>query len=335
MGLKLKMMISLYKKAFLLVFIVLAGCQQNSDTGNSETGNPDTGNPKVNEGVKADSASKEVLEFSIRGKHAVNDSTMLRIAFIGDGEPKPCALFPHTEDAVEHINALSQTQPIDFVIGVGDVAHKGTEIQYETATEVFQKLKIPFYPIMGNEEHGSTIERYLHYAQQWNDEIKSPSYVINHDQLAFVFASPDHGREFNDSGANWVLEQIQRLAPKPVVLIVHGAQVGVYPENPDKGISNQLFINQVIPQANLAVVVSGDLHMDMKRVNHSKKIKQVHYLHIPALERTKIPDKTNHTPMFRVMTISKAGNVTVETYATGDKSPDEELEYSFTLDLSK
>jgi len=186
---------------------------------------------------------------------------------------------------------------------------------------------------MGNEEHGSTVERYLYFAQQWNSDIKSPSYVINHDKMAFIFASPDRGRDFDDNGARWILEQIQRLAPKPIILVVHGAQQGVYSENPDKGISNQLFIDQVIPQENLAVVISGDLHMDMERVNHSKKIGHVHYLHIPALERTKIPDETNHTPMFRVMTINKDGHVTVQTYATGESTSRTELEYTFVLDL--
>lgn len=313
-----------YLKFSILPFaLFLAGCQGNS---NKE-------NPETNETTKADIISKEVLEFSMTGKHADEDSTLLRVAFIGDGEPKPCAEFPHTNAAVEQINLLMESQPIDFVIGVGDVAHKGTEIQYEAATEVFQKLKAPFYPIMGNEEHGSTVERYLEFAQQWNSDIKNKSYVINHDKLAFVFASPDHGRDFDDSGSEWILEQIKRLAPKPVILVVHGAQQGVYSENPEKGISNQLFINQVIPQANLAAVISGDLHMDMERVNHSKKIDHTHYLHIPALERTKIPDETNHTPMFRVMTITKDGNVTVETYATGENTPRAELAYSFVLDL--
>jgi 3',5'-cyclic-AMP phosphodiesterase len=178
---------------------------------------------------------------------------MLRIAILGDAEPKPLAEFPNTDAAVDQINTLAQTLPIDFVIGVGDIAHKGTEIQYEAATPILQKLKAPFYPIMGNEEHTSTVERYLHYAQKWNNKIVSPSYVINHEKLAFVFASPDHGRDFDDSGANWILEQIQRLAPKPVVLVVHGAQQGVYPENAEKGISNQLFIEKVISQANLAM----------------------------------------------------------------------------------
>ena len=73
--------------------------------------------------------------------------------------------------------------------------------------------------------------------------------------------------------------------------------------------------------------------MDMDRVNHSKKIDHVHYLHIPALERTKIPDETNHTTMFRVMTIAKDGKVTIDTYAVGDTEPREEHAYSFTLSL--
>ena len=198
---------------------------------------------------------------------------------------------------------------------------------------MLQKLEAPFYPIMGNEEHNSKVERYMQYAQKWNSSLEQPSYVVNNDKIAFVFASPDHSRDFDDSGALWILEQIQRLAPKPVVLVVHGAQTGVYPENPDKGISNLLFREQVISQRNLAVVISGDLHMDMDRVNHSKKIDHVHYLHIPALERTKIPDETNHTSMFRVMTITTYGKVTVHTYIAGDYEPLEEHTYSFVLSL--
>jgi 3',5'-cyclic-AMP phosphodiesterase len=310
-------MIQSLKAAILLLAILLSGCWNNPDKGTA--------------GNTTKDFYAESSEFLLAGLHDGNDSILLRIAILGDAEPKPLAEFPNMNAAVEQINTLAQSLPLDFVIGVGDIAHKGTVIQYEAATEVLQKLKAPFYPIMGNEEHGSTIERYLLYAQKWNSKILSPSYVIKHDKLAFVFASPDHGRDFEDSGAQWIFEQIQRLAPKPVVLIVHGAQKGVFPENPDKGISNQLFIEKVISQRNLAVVISGDLHMDMDRVHHSKKIEHVHYLHIPALERTKIPDETNHTPMFRVMTIAKNGTVTVDTYAVGDTEPREEHAWSFKL----
>jgi 3',5'-cyclic-AMP phosphodiesterase len=303
-----------WKFLILSLSMLIAACQGNVDR--SKT---------------TDAKSEAVSEFLISSSHADNDPTLFRVAFLGDGEPKPLAEFPGMAAAVEQINALSQTLPIDFVIGVGDIAHKGTEIQYEAATEVLQKLSLPFYPIMGNEEHNSTIDRYMHYAKKWNSSLEQPSYVLNHEKIAFVFASPDHGREFNESGALWVLEQIQRLAPKPVVLIVHGAQKGVYPENADKGIGNKVFRKQVIAQPNLAMVISGDLHMDMDRVNHSKKIGHIHYLHIPALERTKIPDETNHTPMFRLMTITKNGQVKIDTYAVGESSPREEHAYSFTL----
>jgi 3',5'-cyclic-AMP phosphodiesterase len=312
-------MVQSLKVAIILLAILLSGCRNNPNKGN-------TGNTTQDYYAKSS-------EFLLARLHDKNDSIILCIAILGDAEPKPLAEFPNMDAAVEHVNTLAQTHPVDFVIGVGDIAHKGTKIQYEAATKILQKLKAPFYPIMGNEEHGSSIERYLHYAQKWNSKIVTPSYVINHEKLAFVFASPDHGRDFEDSGAQWIFEQIQRLDPKPVVLVVHGAQKGVYPENPDKGISNQLFIEKVISQPNLALVISGDLHMDMDRVNHSKKIEHVHYLHIPALERTKIPDETNHTPMIRIMTIAKDGKVIIDTYAVGDNEPREEHAWSFTLSL--
>ncbi|HMA61461.1 MAG TPA: metallophosphoesterase [bacterium] len=263
------------------------------------------------------------------------NSTFLRVAILGDAEPKPLAEFPGTAAAVEQVNRLAQEKNIDFVMGVGDIPHKGKVIQYEESTKILQKLTLPFYPIMGNEERESTVERYLDYAQKWNSEIESPRYVLDYDKLAFVFASPDHGRDFNDSGATWILEQIQNLAPKPVFLVVHSAQAGVYPENSEKGVHNSLFIEKVVPQPNLAAVISGDLHMDMDRVDHSKKIDHVHYIHIPALERTKIPDKTKHTPMFRVMTIAQNGKVTVKTYSVENPDPIEEHKYSFSLSLQE
>jgi hypothetical protein len=259
------------------------------------------------------------------------DDTVLRVAFLGDGEPKPLAEFPGTAAAVAHINSLADSLWIDFVAGVGDIAHEGTEIQYIEATKVLQNLDLPFYPIMGNEEHNESVDRYMTYARQWNPEIDTTSYVLEFEKVAFIFASPDFSRDFYDIGASWILEQIQRVAPKPVMLIVHGAQVGVYPENPEKGVTNERFIQQVITQPNLRSVISGDLHMDMPRVEHSKELNGVHYLHIPGLERTKIPDETQHTPYVRVMTISTDGSVDVETYTVGNFTSHPELFYSFKI----
>ncbi len=268
---------------------------------------------------------------SAQDQYQNQSTTLLRIAMIGDGEPKPLAEFPNMAAAITQINNIHDSSPFDFVLGVGDIAHKGTLIQYEAATAELTRLEPPFYPIMGNEERESTVERYLEYASQWNGEVTQIRYVKEYDEVAFVFASPDEGRDFYDDGAAWVRNQLVALAPKPVMLIVHGAQVGSYPENPDKGITNELFAREVVGQPNLVAMITGDLHMDMERVNHSKKLGNTHYLHIPGLERTKIPDETNHSPMFRVMEISHGGLVTVFTYAVGESEPRASLTYSFEV----
>lgn len=259
---------------------------------------------------------------------------VLRFAILGDAEPKPKAEFPGVSAAVGHVNHLTDTLNLDFVIGVGDIAHKGTELQYEAVTPVLQRLTLPFYPIMGNEEHDSTVERYMEYVQRWNEgkvKIEGPSYVKEFDQLALVMASPDEGRDFNDQGVAWVKQQIQQLHPKPVLLVVHGAPAGTFPERADKGIHHRGFA-EVSAQSNLIAMISGDLHMDLERSEHSKQIDGVHHLHIPALERTKIPDEDHHVPMFRVLTVMDDNQVIVDTYQVGLDGPLERHDYRFKLE---
>lgn len=258
---------------------------------------------------------------------------LLRFAVLGDAEPKPEARFPHMAGAVAQVNRMATQERIDFVVGVGDIAHKGTEVQYENATAVLQQLTRPFYPIMGNEEHNSTVARFLGYAERWNQgkiRFPEPRYVLDFEPLVLVFASPNHGRELDDSGVAWLRQQVHRYRAKPVVLVVHGAQKGVYQENPDKGIGHPGFA-EVAGSPNVAAVISGDLHMDMDRVTHSKQLGHVHYLHIPGLERTKIPDESRHVPMFRVFTVTDRDEVLVETFEVGLQKPLDKHFYRFTL----
>lgn len=274
-----------------------------------------------------------LLANPILAQESEDNPVALRFAVLGDAEPKPEAAFPGVEAAVADINVLATRGQLDFVIGVGDIAHKATMIQYENVTPVLQELNLPFYPIMGNEEHHGSVELFLEFANRWNDgraDIESARYVLETEPVALVLASPDFDRDFSDDGIAWMIAAIQRLAPRPVFLVVHGAQTGVYPENADKGVTHAGFA-EVVAQPNLAAVISGDLHMDMDRVDHSKRINQVHYLHIPALERTKIPDETRHVPMFRVFSVHQDGQVRVETYEVGTLSPIERHAYQFEL----
>lgn len=258
----------------------------------------------------------------------------LSFAVLGDAEPKPKAEFPHMAQAVADVNTLTPQLNLQFVLGVGDIAHKGTLLQYEQATPVLQALQLPFYPIMGNEEYGSTPERFLTFANKWNQgkaTIDSIRYTLEFAQVALVLASPDFSRDFNDEGIAWLKNEVSRLAPKPVLLVVHGAQQGVFKENADKGISHPGFVSEVLSQPNVRAVISGDLHMDMPRVTHSLELGGIHYLHIPALERTKIPDESQHTPMYRVFHIHADGTVVVDTYENGNLTPLAAYQYRFTL----
>lgn len=267
------------------------------------------------------------------GSDRADPEVRLRFAVLGDAEPKPEPRFPNLALAVDDVNRLNEELGLDFVVGVGDIAHKGTLIQYENATGELVRLTRPFYPIMGNEEHGSTVERFLEFAERWNRstlDFPTPKYVVDTEEVALVFASPDFGRDFSDEGIAWILEVLEGLKDKPVFLIAHGAQVGIFPENPDKGVTHPGFA-RVVAQPNLAAVISGDLHMDMDRVDHSKRVGSVHYLHIPALERTKIPDETHHKGMFRLFTVFANGEVLVETYAVGEPAALAEHRYGFRL----
>jgi 3-phytase len=261
---------------------------------------------------------KHGMESNASVKKGVASDTLLRFAVIGDAEPKPNPEFPYLAKTVDHINALAAKQRLDFVAGIGDIPHKGTLVQYEGATKELTRMTLPFYPIMGNEEHGSTVSLFLEYANKWNQgkiAIDSARYVLEKQNMVLVFASPDHGRDFNDSGVVWILDQVRKAAPKPVMLFVHADQAGVYKENPDKGVKNPMFA-QVLRQSNLLAVVSGDLHMDVNRTVHAKQIGGVHSIHIPALERTKIPDEGTHKPYFKIFTV-RADSVFVQTVESG------------------
>lgn len=69
---------------------------------------------------------------------AVTENVVLRFAVLGDAEPKPEPQFPHLAAAVADVNRLATQTKLDFVVGVGDIAHKGTLVQYDNATPLAQ-----------------------------------------------------------------------------------------------------------------------------------------------------------------------------------------------------
>ncbi len=218
--------------------------------------------------------------------------------------------------AVESINAIAAEAGIEFVASIGDIADDGTIEQYEAATAVLSQLTVPHYAIMGNEEFGGGQQRFLDYAARWNkepDTIPAASYVVERHGIAFVFATPDrNGRDFTDGGVAWVEAQLQSYASVPVFLFTHGAPKGGFPDGGDKSISNPAFA-RVLEYENLRATFSGDLHMDLDRTTHFVIDGDLAHIHVPALERTKIPDTLRHTGRYRIVSVLENGTVMVNT----------------------
>ena len=259
----------------------------------------------------------------------------LRFAVIGDGEPKPDAEFPGLKAAIESINELAEDHDLSFVAGIGDIPHKGTVVQYEAALEVLKDLEIPLYPIMGNEEYNASEQRYLEYANRWNQgrvHVRALKYVVETQPMALIFATPEKdGRDFHDKGVRWIEAQLDAIGDKPTVLFIHGAPQAVFPEGGDKGVANPEFLG-LMDRSSLVATFSGDLHMDLTRVEGVREKYGVHHVHVPALERTKLPDKARHVPYYRIVSVLDNREVVVNTIdaVAGKVAPS--LTYRFSLD---
>lgn len=312
--------LALYLVLYLALCLVLLHCPALA---NAHTINPTE--------TKTAVLSTNTVAVSLKNENALQP--VIRFALIGDAEPKPKAEFPHLAKLVTQLNSLAHHQQLDFVVGVGDIAHKGTEVQYQAATKILATLDLPFYPIMGNEEHESTVARYLKYANQWGNPkntITQPSFRVAQPTFDLLLVSPDFGRDFNEQGIQWLRHQLAENANKPIFIVSHAAPQMLFEEGGTKGASNPQF-TEILKNQRIKAVFSGDLHMDMPRVNHSKQVGHVHFLHIPGIERTKIPDQTQHTAIFRIVNVHSDGLVVVDSYEVGKSSAIAEFAYIFNL----
>jgi Icc protein len=238
----------------------------------------------------------------------------IRFAVIGDLEPKPRPEFGNFRKAVETINRLNRTQPIDFVAGVGDIPHKGTKIQYEAVTEILRELRVPLYPVLGNEELAADTGRFFEYARQWNDRsdvIRDTRYVKDHDEMRFVFATAlRNGIDFTEDELNWIEASLKTTDDRPAVLFVHAPPKNVYPAGKEMTTTN---FDRILSIPNLTAVFSGHSHMNPDDVMTEVRDEWgTQHVHVPGIERTKVGDR--HVPRFRFVTIDLAGHATVETY---------------------
>ncbi len=267
---------------------------------------------------------------------------VVRFAIIGDVEPKPEPEFGSLHRAVDAICALHERAPLDFVAGIGDLAHKGTGIQYRGVSDALRRLPVPFHAILGNEEYGSTEARFFHYARGWNADpgaIPAVSYTRTYGGIRYVFATArEGGKEFSPAEIDWIAEQIDAAnggcgAPggTPVVLFTHQAANGVFPDDAGKCMKGRLYSERVLSRPNLGIIFSGHSHMNLDTcTTYARDRRGVHHVHVPGIARTKIGGA--HTPRFRVVQIDNGRDVTVGTCnaETGDLEPRHRIRFTLS-----
>ena len=236
-------------------------------------------------------------------------------AVFGDMEPSPLPEFIGAQlatDAVAQVAALAVIA--DVVVGVGDIAHRGADIQYANVAPILQALPVPFLAIPGNEE-AINFDRFLAEARTWNEDpttIANLHYVVPGECFTLVFATATvDGRELGDADVNWILDRLDEVAVRRAILVTHGALAHVFEVGGSKGIANPRFRDEVLTHPALALVVSGDLHLDVVLYPGIAVTDGVVHLHAPGLERTKHGD---HVPRMRTVSTACDGTIEVRTY---------------------
>ena len=237
----------------------------------------------------------------------------IRFAIIGDVEPKPEPDFGNLHRVVDAINVLHDEVPFAFIAGTGDIAHRGTELQYRGASEALQRLPdIPVWPILGNEEYGSTEARFFEYVRLWNrggEDINTPSYVRHAGGLRFVFATARQGgKELTDEEVEWIGSAVDgdgvgANGRTPAFLFTHQGAHGIFPDAVGGRSMKRTELNKrILPRPNLMAVFSGHSHMNVDTCQtHVCDEFGVHHVHIPGIERTKVGGE--HIPRFRMVAI--------------------------------
>jgi predicted MPP superfamily phosphohydrolase len=96
-------------------------------------------------------------------------------------------------NTVAHINSLSENEKIDFVMVSGDLTDSGEFSEFMKAKEILDKLKIPYFPLIGNHDVWP-YTRFHEADAPIGDQLLNEVFDDHFEQLALLF--PD---DFTDN----------------------------------------------------------------------------------------------------------------------------------------
>ncbi len=128
--------------------------------------------------------------------------------------------------AVTCINALNSMDPRpDAVLITGDLVHNGTAPEYRNFLDIFSKLEIPYFPMLGNHDSRPVFKQALgpvfpnisagEFIQFTFD--LGPLRIIALDTLDEGFHTP----AFCQQRLAWLEQELKNAAGRPVILALH------------------------------------------------------------------------------------------------------------------
>lgn len=194
---------------------------------------------------------------------------MSDLHFVAEGRVQnydPCA---RLRAAVRHVN--DRHQDAQFCILSGDLVDRGTAADYAALHEVLVRLKLPFYPMVGNHDDRELLRRHLpvpdtslpgfiQYAVETNDAV-----LLCLDTLDS--AGSDAG-SFCASRLGWLSEKLGQYADRPSLLFMHHhpAPLGLPMQDRDRLQAGSEFFALIKEHANVCHLCIGHVHRPMTGV---------------------------------------------------------------------
>lgn len=166
---------------------------------------------------------------------------------------------PSIEDAERAVADINQLDSVGFVLVGGDVSDKGDVPSLRKAKEIFDKLKVPYYPVGGNHDfrwkHGDGETNFNMVFGDNKFEFKYNGFRF----VGFSTAPEEHKNEGHvlEHNIEWLKVTLKKSGhKKPVFIITH------YPLQ--KGdVDNYKKAMEVLSKYNVQAILNGHYHRNL------------------------------------------------------------------------
>ncbi len=131
-----------------------------------------------------------------------NDDNVITIAFTGDTHRE----FDEFGEFVKKVNSLNNSEKIDFVVHVGDIADFGLPKQYEWGNSYLRELNMPYVVVIGNHD------LVANGGDAYNEMFGEYNFSFLYDSVKFISLNTN-SLEFDMNGKvpdiNWLDNQLK------------------------------------------------------------------------------------------------------------------------------